>query len=67
MRAQVNGETRELADGVTVADIVELFAVAGPRGIAVALEGTVVSRSVWSDTIVPEGARLEILSAVGGG
>ena len=67
MRAQINGETREFADGASVADVVGLFAVADARGVAVALDGTVVTRGAWSDTLVPEGATLEILSAVGGG
>ena len=68
MRAHVNGEVRELPDGASVADVVRLFAVsADARGVAVALDGAVVRRGSWEATHVAEGARVEVLSAIGGG
>ena len=66
MTVVVNGETRELADGVTVAEIVGML-VDSERGVAVALDGDVVPRSAWPTTAVDSGQRVEILTAVQGG
>jgi sulfur carrier protein len=37
------------------------------RGIAVALDGDVVRRSDWSNTVVPDGSSIEIVTAAAGG
>ena len=68
MIVTVNGQRRELEAGATVATVVALLDVApGARGVAVALDGEVVSRSRWSHTPVGDGAQVEVLSAIGGG
>ena len=61
----VNGEPRETAATVA-ALLAETDGVPG-RGVAVAIDGEVVPRSAWSDTPIPDGARVEILTAVQGG
>ena len=62
----INGERHELADGATVPDA--LGALGLPRsGVAVAVDGEVVPRSAWADATLPDGARVEILTAVQGG
>jgi len=68
MRVELNGRTVEVADGATVAELVEQ-AGAGPdgRGVAVALDGEVVPRSAWDDTRVAAGQSVEVLQAVQGG
>lgn len=66
MEAQVNGEWQEFEDGTTVAGVIEALG-AGPKGIAVALDGQVVRRGDWAATVVPAGSRVEILTAVQGG
>jgi sulfur carrier protein len=38
-----------------------------PRGVAVALDGTVVPRARLADTALHEGARIEVVTAVQGG
>ncbi len=38
-----------------------------PRGIAVALDGEIVRRSVWSSTIVLDESSVEIVTAAAGG
>jgi sulfur carrier protein len=60
-RRQVDQRSRLLA----VLDIPDGAAV--PRGIAVALDGTVVPRAELSQTTLHEGARVEIVTAVQGG
>jgi sulfur carrier protein len=68
MMVTVNGEQRELEPGATVATVVALLDVApDARGVAVALDGEVVTRSRWSHTAVADGALVEIVSAIGGG
>ena len=69
MRVELNAEPREVAETATVADVVELLPGVdrGRRGVAVALNGEVVSRSQWDDVRLNEGDRVEVLRAVGGG
>lgn len=68
MRVVVNGEPRTLDAGSTVATVVALLDVGpGARGVAVALDGEVVTRSAWDETQLRDGARLEVLSAIQGG
>ncbi|MEU4763591.1 sulfur carrier protein ThiS [Actinosynnema sp. NPDC023794] len=66
MKAKVNGLERELADGSTVATVLALLD-APPRGVAVALDGEVVPRAAWGTTVLPDGAAVEVLTAVQGG
>ena len=64
MNVLLNGRTAELADGATVRDaVVATGAGADERGIAVALDGTVVPRSAWDTTTLHENAQLEVLRA----
>ena len=62
----VNGETRVVPDGTTVAGLAEALAVP-PRGAAVARNGEVVPRSGWGRELLLEGDTLEVLVAVAGG
>jgi sulfur carrier protein len=66
MRVIVNGETTELPVGATVADLVALLELE-PRGIAVAVEGEVVTRRTWGERPLAAGERVEILSIAQGG
>jgi len=64
----VNGEARQLSPGATVASVLALLDVApGARGVAVALDGEVVSRSLWEQTPVGENAQIEVVAAIQGG
>ena len=63
---QLNGVPTPVEDGTLVADLVALLTDA-PSGVAVAVDDTVVPRSLWATTVVPDGARVEVLTAVQGG
>jgi sulfur carrier protein len=68
MNVTVNGEPRRLPAGATVASVVELLDVSpGARGVAVALDGEVVTRSQWPQTALREGALVEVVAAIQGG
>lgn len=66
MRVVVNGEAVMLADGATVADVVASLC-RSDRGVAVAVDREVVPRSQWAETIVAEGAFVEVVTAAAGG
>jgi sulfur carrier protein len=64
----VNGRPREVGAGATVASVVAMLDVApGARGVAVALDGEVVSRGRWADTELREGSLVEVVAAIQGG
>lgn len=66
MRVHVNGEARELPDGVTVADLLSRLAVTAPR-VAVEVNARVVVRARHADTRLADGDQVEIVTFVGGG
>ncbi len=66
MRVSVNGVPSEVAQGATVAAVVEARA-AEHRRVAVALNGDVVPRSEWGTTTLRDGDVVEVLAAVAGG
>ncbi|HLG67323.1 MAG TPA: sulfur carrier protein ThiS [Acidimicrobiales bacterium] len=62
----VNGSTVVLPAGTTVRDLVERYwGAAG--GVAVAVDGQIVSRSEWAAREVADGAAVEIVTAAAGG
>jgi sulfur carrier protein len=66
MLVVVNGADQELPPGATVE--VVLAAISAPRaGVAVAVNGEVVPRSLWPEAIVRAGDRVEVLAAAQGG
>jgi sulfur carrier protein len=67
MRITLNGEARDLADGATVADAVDVSGARSPAGIAVAVDGEVVPRGEWNRHMLADGQQVEVLQAVQGG
>jgi sulfur carrier protein len=68
MTIHLNGEERELPAGATVASAVALLDVtADTRGVAVAVDREVVPRGAWGDTLLDEGAQVEVVMAIQGG
>ena len=64
----INGQPRRLPQDATLEQAVrEAGAPEGGRGVAVAVDGEVVPRGKWARTILAEGQRVEVLSAVQGG
>ena len=68
MLIYVNGEQREVTPGTLVSEVVVRDGETQVRrGIAVAVDGSVVPRARLGDTALTEGARVEIVTAVQGG
>ncbi|WP_375466333.1 sulfur carrier protein ThiS [uncultured Methylobacterium sp.] len=70
MRLTVNGQARD----TDASDVAALFAreaeeagIAGPQGIAIALNGRVIRRRDWEATAIRDGDRVEIVRAMQGG
>ncbi|MBV9012359.1 MAG: sulfur carrier protein ThiS [Pseudonocardiales bacterium] len=66
MTLTVNGQQWEMPPGATLADVLSRLAVPS-HGVAVALDGVVAPRASWPDTILRDGASVEVLTAVQGG
>ncbi|HEU5471727.1 MAG TPA: sulfur carrier protein ThiS [Actinophytocola sp.] len=66
MEVRVNGERRTLPDGTTVAGLLAELGMP-VTGVAVALDGEVVPRTGHAGTPVPDGAVIEVVTAVQGG
>lgn len=67
MRLTVNGrELVENGDGLSVAALVEKLTEV-QRGVAVAVNGTVVPRSTWAQARLADGDAVEVLTAAQGG
>lgn len=62
----VNGSPREVPSGTRIRGLLDLLGVGGRR-VAVAVNRTVVPRSVYDTHSLAAGDRVEILEAVGGG
>ena len=68
MKVLVNGVEVELSLDARVSDAVASIRKGVPaRGIAVAVNGTVVPKSSWTETRLSDADRVEILTAVAGG
>jgi len=66
MTLTVNGDSRELPPGTTLAELIGQL-TASARGIAAAVDGEVVPRRAWPDRTLADGAVVEIVTAVQGG
>jgi thiamine biosynthesis protein ThiS len=62
----LNGELREVANELSLAQLVETLKLPAER-IAIELNQSVVRRSEWSTSILKESDRVEIVHFVGGG
>ena len=66
MNIQLNGQTREVADSITVAGLLDLLELTGKR-LAVEINEDLVTRSKFDSHQLSEGDHVEIVQAIGGG
>jgi thiamine biosynthesis protein ThiS len=62
----VNGESREIAAEATVSSLLKSLQLE-PERVAVELDRRIVKRAQWDETLLRDGAQLEIVQFVGGG
>ena len=66
IRVTVNGESREVPEGQTVAGLLELLSLPGPR-VAVERNREILRRDRFPEVVLEDGDRLEIVHFIGGG
>lgn len=67
MKIKVNGAWTAIAESSpSVAGLVEVLALTGKR-IAVEVNGEIVPKSRYAQTLLSDGDRIEVVGAVGGG
>lgn len=66
MKVQINGENREIADGLNVAGLLEQLQIR-PGRVVVERNREIVSRDSYEVVFLAEGDALEIVHFVGGG
>ena len=66
MTLQLNGEQREVPDGLSLAGLIDWLELP-PDRVAVERNLEVVKRANWGGTLLENGDRLEIVRMVGGG
>ncbi|MGE5057951.1 MAG: sulfur carrier protein ThiS [Betaproteobacteria bacterium] len=66
MKLKINGEEREIADGLTVTALLEELKIR-PARVVVERNREIVAREVYGITRLADGDTLEIVHFVGGG
>ncbi len=66
MEVIVNGETRQIGEGTTVALLLRELSLPETR-VAVERNRSLVRKAEFADTVLGEGDRIEIVTFVGGG
>ncbi len=67
MTIHVNDQPREIAVGLSLADLVRDLGLADRKGVAIAIDDEVVPRSTWPTRALAEGERILVIQATQGG
>ncbi len=63
---RLNGEPRDVSDGMDLAKMLESLSLPSQR-VAVEVNGAVVRRVDWPSTNINDGDKIEVIHFVGGG
>ncbi len=66
MQIIVNGESKEVPDGLTVTALLEHLHLRADR-VAIELNGDILPKNRWQETYLHSSDRFEIVQLVGGG
>ncbi len=67
MKITVGGEKKEVPDGLTVAELIELEHVETPEYVTVSINEEFIDRSTFESRVLREGDEVEFLYFMGGG
>ena len=68
MRIALNGEDRDVKDGITTQGLLlEIGIDPSQKGAAVAINGEIALRQEWETSVLQAGDRVDIIRAVQGG
>jgi sulfur carrier protein len=63
----VNDRPREAGEGEALAEVMRAMGMGERKGVAVAVNGTVVPRAEWAARVLTEGDRTLVIQATQGG
>ena len=66
LEIELNGEPRQVRPGGSLADLVEELGI-GNQAVALAVNRQVVPRQQWSERLLAQRDRVDIVRAIGGG
>jgi sulfur carrier protein len=66
VNVQINGKRKEIADGLTIARLLEELQIR-PGRVVIELNREIISREAYEKTFLNEGDAIEIVHFVGGG
>ncbi len=66
MKVLINGETKEIAEEINLAELLERFSLSAAR-VAVELNKEVVRKKDWNSITIRDADKIEIIHFVGGG
>jgi thiamine biosynthesis protein ThiS len=66
IRVEINGEERDVPDGLTVRDLLEHLGI-HPGRVAVERNLEIITRTKWDEVRIAPGDSIEIVNFVGGG
>lgn len=66
MKIEVNGEFRDFNDKITLENLVQAT-IPNTKGIAVAVNNSVVPKNSWSETLLYENDKVLLIKATQGG
>jgi sulfur carrier protein len=66
MKVVINGETKEIEEGITVGELLDRFGIKD-KTMAVAIDMQVVKKEEWDKRVIKMNERVEFLHFVGGG
>lgn len=67
MKIQINGESREVPDGLTVTTLIDHEKVKQPLMVTVEYNGEILDREAFPSTAINDGDVVEFLYFMGGG
>ena len=67
MKITVAGERKEVKDGITVAELIELEKVETPEYVTVSVNEEFLENGTFDSTVLKEGDEVEFLYFMGGG
>lgn len=67
MNIRINDQPRDVAPGATLLDLLRELALAERKGVAVAINDTVVPRATWPKHGLAESDRVLVIQATQGG
>tara|TARA_B100001179_G_scaffold205761_1_gene169268 strand:- start:444 stop:647 length:204 start_codon:yes stop_codon:yes gene_type:complete len=67
MNINLNGKSHEINSDTSLIRLIDDLGLTGRKAIAIALNGEVLARDSYKETILNEGDSLEVVRAIGGG